>query len=173
MDIGCFWVMAIVNSAIRVQLSLRIIIFSGYIPEVGSSNHRSLSCFVRNLSTGLCGACTSLCSKQHCRRLGCVCVCVHVFHPWSPQHLLHAGFLLMAILTAAKQHFVDLWMGTSLIINDLGDLIYCSSLKWCKYNVSAETGILEVHLLYLLIPQPCPGTFLEGRGCLQPYRPGE
>ena len=79
----------------------------------------------------------------------------------------------MAILTAAKQHFVDLWMGTSLIINDLGDLIYCSSLKWCKYNVSAETGILEVHLLYLLIPQPCPGTFLEGRGCLQPYRPGE
>lgn len=79
----------------------------------------------------------------------------------------------MAILTAAKGHFVDLWMGTSLIIKDLGNLMCCSSWKWRKYNVPAETGILEIRLLYLLIPQPCPGTFLEGRGCLQPYRPGE
>lgn len=82
MDIDCFWVVAVVNRAIMnigMQLSLQIIIFSGYIPEVGSSNHSSLSCFVRNLSTGLHSACTSLCSKQLCS-LGCVYVCVCFIH---------------------------------------------------------------------------------------------
>ena len=139
--LGCFHVLAIVNSAamnygVHVTFQIKVFVFSKYIPRNWIAGSYGNCSFLRNLHIIFHSVWTNWHSHQQCRRVS--------FSTHHLQHLLFVDFLMIGILTCVWYLIVLIFI--FLIIRDAEHLFMCFSGK------NVYSGLLPIFWLgYLFL----------------------